>query len=556
MRVIGQRLVWGLVLAGMCGVEAAGPAPRTPRVEIRTRNALFSVDAATLEIDGSAAGASLTPIGAPAFGVGEASVAFRTPSEWTLTAGDRRYTVVLATEGDALTMSIAADRPGQLRWPRTEGVVSAFALPIFGEGRYVPSGDPDWVSFLSKKATKLSAESLSLPLWTEMRPGASLTWMLDAPFDTDLVFAEVDGRLTVGLVHEFTPLDPGAAYRLRVAFGPEDPVAGARLYRERLRQLGRFRSLAEKAAANPNVALLGGAPHIYLWERGPLKSEDIVGWRRFVRRFGQRRRGPATLSARLWAAIPGSDRPEVEAAVAQAQGPGGFVSTYSRKVLTRALNRALPRAVPIEPSAPLPGGHDPFAQARWPALLRAALEAEYPGCLAPPALWGGGLSVGNVAALRKAGIRRAWLGAESCLDVLWHPEARAAAREAGYLLAAYDSYGSAHPTDLAGTWETAQMGDEIYSTAGYRDADGHLVVGFGGRGVYVNPLAIVDYARTRIRAVAEAAGLDSYFLDVDATGEDFADYTEGRRTSRRAVGGGPAWASGLRVGHPRTRHWL
>ncbi|KPA95882.1 glycoside hydrolase, partial [Pseudomonas asplenii] len=132
----------------------------------------------------------------------------------------------------------------------------------------------------------------------------------------------------------------------------------------------------------------------------------------------------------------------------------------------------------------------------------------------------------------KAGLSRAWLGADDWRDALWHPEAVEAAKAAGYLVAVYDSYGSAHPSNLRATWATAQMGDEL-AAAGYRDSRGEKLRGFNGRGVYVNSRVVEPYAQRRISAVARGARLNSYFLDVDAAGPEFRDYTPGRETSER-----------------------
>jgi hypothetical protein len=127
-------------------------------------------------------------------------------------------------------------------------------------------------------------------------------------------------------------------------------------------------------------------------------------------------------------------------------------------------------------------------------------------------------------------VTRAWLGANDWRAALWHPEAVERARAAGYLVAVYDSYGSAHPSSLEATWATAQMGDEL-AAKGYRDSTGRSVTGFAERGVYVSARATMDYARQRMAAVAKHAGLNSYFLDVGGAGPPLEDYTPGRETS-------------------------
>ena len=207
------------------------------------------------------------------------------------------------------------------------------------------------------------------------------------------------------LAHDFTRLAPGAPYVVRIVPGPADPLAGAKAYRAWLQASGGFVSLTEKIAALPDVARLGGAPHIYLWGRGPLKPEDMLQWRAFVRLVQQKKDDPGHLAGRLWQAFDAEGRQAFEEAFKDAAGTGGFVSTYSRAALTRAVNDALRRAVPMAPVAPLPGGHDPAAEAAWAAgPLRTALTEAFGPMLAPPERWGGGLSLDTVSALQKAGL--------------------------------------------------------------------------------------------------------------------------------------------------------
>lgn len=520
----------------LTALSMAVPAFAADAVTITTPNASYSIDPATLAIVSRIAGGAETALASPGFEAGAVSMLDEAPTEttWRVTTGDAQFDFRAALDGNALVIGVTSASPAELAWPRgaaTEAV-DAYALPIFGEGRYIPADDAAWVAFLAEGYGSGSlTETLSMPMWTELRADGSVTWIVETPFDTKLSLQDSAGRLSVGVDHEFTRLDPGAEYRVRIEAGPADPVAGAKLYRQYLQATGQFKSLDEKIAANPDVARLGGAPHIYMWEKGPLKPEDITAWRRLVRQFGESRAKAGTLSAKLWDAFDGEARKAIEIAVAEAKGDSGFVSKYNQSVFTRALNAALPIAVPRPDMTPLSGGHDPMGEAQWMLDARAALEAEFPKSLAPAASWGSGMSTAVVAALQDAGIKSAWLGSEYWGDAIWHPEAVEAAKQAGYLVGIYDSYASAHMPELEGTWPTAQMGADIAANAGFLDANGKRVTGFNDRGAYVNPLAIVDYAQKRMAAVVEAAHLNSYFLDVDATGFVWSDYTPRRETT-------------------------
>lgn len=522
-----------LSLATLAGPAAA--EPNDPLV-LSAPAGDFLVDPATLAVSlrpaGGPAGGAELPLVAPAFA--PATVTDRTDRGWRLASGADGYTVEAGIEDGALRLSVRSDRPATLGWPATAApaAITAYAMPL-GEGSYIPADDAGWLDWLLRRypAGSELSEQLSMPFWTELRPGLSVTWMVETPFNTGFAVTVVEGRPRPELSHDFTRLAPGAPYIVRFLPGPADPLAGARAYRARLQATGSLVTLADKIAALPDVARLGGASHIYLWGKGPLKPEDVLQWRAFVRLVQQKKDDPGHLAGRLWQAFDGEARAEFEGAFKDAAGSGGFVAPYRRAVLVRAVNDALRRAVPMAAVDPLPGDHDPAAEAAWAAgPARTALTDAFGPLLAPPERWGGGLSTDTVAALQQAGLTRAWLGTEGWLDALWHPEAVAAAKAAGYLVGIYDSYDSAHPPGMAGTWLTAQMGADL-AAAGYLDKDGKLVTGFAGRGVYANAVAAEPYARRRIAAVAKAAGLDSIFLDVDATGLVFDDYTPGRETS-------------------------
>ncbi|WP_211443125.1 glycoside hydrolase [Collimonas humicola] len=522
------------LLAAICLFLASSIALSAERqaISLAAPFGRFIVDPATLAISIEPHGAAATPLAAAAFPAGKVSM--QADHRWRIDSAAHHLTVVADIDNGALRLSLTSGQPAILDWPQTAAPqeIEAYALP-FGEGSYVPSDDPGWMAWLQQRyETKGEVnELLSMPFWTELRAGRSVTWIAETPFNTQFSMRQAQSRTLPGFSHEFTRLAPGAAYTVRFVVGPEDPLAGARAYRSWLQASGKFLSLAGKIAALPNTAKLAGAPHIYLWGAGLLKAGDIQQWPAFIRLFQQHKDDQAHLAGRLWRSFDGDTRGSFDAAFKSAAGAGGHVEKWLQTVLIRALNEGLQKVLAATPVAPLPGKHDPAADAAWAQSARSALVAAFGGTLAPPARWGGGLSLDTIDALRQAGLARAWLGADDWRDALWHPEAVRAAEAAGYLVGVYDSYGSAHRSDQASTWATAQMGDTL-AAAGYRDRDGKLVTGFAARGVYVSARAVESYARQRMAAVARTAGLNSYFLDVDAAGPDYDDYTPGRETSQ------------------------
>ncbi|MFI8994651.1 glycoside hydrolase [Streptomyces sp. NPDC053542] len=145
-------------------------------------------------------------------------------------------------------------------------------------------------------------------------------------------------------------------------------------------------------------------------------------------------------------------------------------------------------------------------------------------------VWGDGRSAKTVERLKKLGISRMWLGYDADGDPM-PKEAVAAAKKAGYLVGPYDSWDNAQDPKSADT-SVAKWPDRLWPDGCVHDADGKPAGGFGGRGCYLSSQALADaeprhhYLADRAKAMT-AGGVNSYFLDVDATGELFRDHTPG-----------------------------
>ena len=490
----------------------------------------FSIEPDTLAVSLTPPNGQPMALVSPAFS--GATIQSLAEGQWQIFVGEERYKVTAKVEDNALRVSILSQRVSVLNWPQTAdpGAIKAYAFP-FGEGSYVPADDSGWLDWLVRRYEPESVLSiLSMPFWTELREGHSITWLLETPLNTTFHVERQADRPRPAFTHRFSPLSLDAAYTLRIVVGPEDPLAGARSYRQWLQAKGFFVSLDDKIAQTPEIGRLGGAPHIYFWGADPLKTTDIVRWREFVEQFQRQKSDPAQLAGRLWKTFDAQTRKNFETAFKASAKRKGDVEPWLKREVVRALNGALLKVIDRPVVTPLPGGHDPGGEVLWAREMKTVMNQAFGPWLAPAQDWGGGLSTVMVEALQSAGLSRAWLGANEWRSALWHPEAVEKAKAAGYLVGVYDSYGSAHPSDLEATWSTAQMGDEL-AKAGYLNQNGQLVTGFAGRGVYVSARAAHGYALKRIDAIAKNAGLNSYFLDVDGAGPPLEDYTPGRETS-------------------------
>ena len=193
---------------------------------------------------------------------------------------------------------------------------------------------------------------------------------------------------------------------------------------------------------------------------------------------------------------------------------------YAQETLLQAIDAGLKARHP---------GQDAQAMAR----RRQALAQAFGPMLRDPASWGDANSPGMIARLREAGLTRLWLGLPQWTAGLARPEGVAAAREAGYLIAPYDSYDTALPEQNdQPAWLTAQMGQEVFRRCAVVNRDGTRRTGFGGRGVYVNPACVRPVMQRRVPALQAASHYNSWFLDVAATGMAFDDHDPAKPTSQ------------------------
>ena len=155
------------------------------------------------------------------------------------------------------------------------------------------------------------------------------------------------------------------------------------------------------------------------------------------------------------------------------------------------------------------------------------LYAAFPDTLRHPDEWGDGFSVKMLEWFAESGLDRLWLGVDSWQEGFRHPTAVAKAKELGYLVGPYDSYHSIHHPNEKDTWETAQFDLSLYETGAIVNADGTKNRGFKKKGYHLSPIVAQPYVEARVDGIVVQmpADFNSWFIDCDAYGELFDDYS-------------------------------
>ncbi|WP_407553278.1 glycoside hydrolase [Streptomyces sp. Pv4-95] len=150
-------------------------------------------------------------------------------------------------------------------------------------------------------------------------------------------------------------------------------------------------------------------------------------------------------------------------------------------------------------------------------------------------VWGEARTAAGVRRMQQLGLDRMWLGYDAGPGPM-NAEAVRAAKKAGYLVGPYDSFANGQDPETADSPTSAWPG-RVYPDFCIRKADGSAQSGFHGRGCYLSSRAFekaeprTHYLADRTRSMV-ANGADSYFLDVDATGEVFRDHAPGHEMTK------------------------
>lgn len=437
--------------------------------------------------------------------------------------------VQLAFVGEGLDVTIEADTITDFQWPILSGT-KAYTIP-FHQGKYIPAADTTWIGYLTKQSPFSGSQQLSMQFFAGNFDDLAVVYIIRNMFNNSFSFNRERENLSMQFMHEFPATVQKKEYAFSIYFTKNNPVAIAKKYKEYIVEQGKFVTLEEKAEQNPNIRKLYGAPHIYFWNTEYLQQKDFNNPEGFKQYF----------ISQVSSASPNPSKRIVNLFDSTAAGWEDQLT-----VLIDAINKVLDRKDFYDAAAwqdkPLPGDVSGLLQkyvnaltpAELASLNKSAFYTAYQPFLMPLQEWGG-MPPSMITALQSAGINKAWLGlSDSWGQAEKHPEFVNAAVDNGYLVGPYDSYHSMHPPGKA-RWPTADFKDTtLYTHAFVTNKNGNAKGGFLGEGRHLNPVLSMPAVKERVTSVMKETGekINSWFIDCDATGEVFDDYSPGRMTSQ------------------------
>lgn len=420
---------------------------------------------------------------------------------------DRKLVCVAAADGDTLQMTFMPDTGAitTLKFPVVTGEKTqvAYVLPLW-EGKYIPAADKDFISKLAGDPEDLIG--WSLPVMGVEYAESMATYLFPDPSSTSFAFSGENQQLGAAFEHKFTRLSPGTPYVVRLSLAKKTSLLEPALrWRAWTKAHGQFVSLSEKAAKLADVHKLAGAAHVYLWGADRFSRYDVKNWKSFAAALLKAAEGSS--GSKVVQAMDKDTREALEKIAS------GEVDAYATGLIATAISDVL--------------------KTKEQAARFASDYAEH---VKPREDWGDGVSAKFVRTLKSAGLDRLWLGVDGATNLARHPEAIAAGKGAGFLIGHYDSFESIHLTGEKETWETAQFPPELIpdpEALAVRRENGKPRRGFQQKGFALSSTASRTAVEARVRRdMAATHGVNSVFIDCDAFGQVYDDYSPAHPTSQ------------------------
>jgi Glycosyl hydrolases related to GH101 family, GH129 len=464
---------------------------------------------------------------------------------WTY--GKSGITVRLELLENCLDVSIHGSKNEVFTWPCITSGPTAFTVPFY-QGKYIPANDPDWIEHLEKNSPFAGLQDLSMQFVATNFDKLALVYIIKNQFNNELDFYNNNGTLALNILHDIPETAKNQSFGYRIYLVKNDITEIAWTYKKYIMETSGIISLEEKASKNQNIRKLYGAPHIYVWNEEFLVRDDIKDWRGFADYFvnesSSQDMNPTKYLINLFNSAGSTSGKEFMIFFHENE-KGSFLNKYGQNTFLKAIHEVLLmknlynleawKAIPLtkEIKRTITSGVENLNNTELYHLNQLLFKLAYSKFLDPITEWGG-VPLSMLDEMWSSGIKKAWLGLSNWRAAEIHPEFVEKANKLGYLIGPYDNY---HDIQEPGKeiWEDAKFEDStLYYNAYVMNKNGSAIGGFLGAGRKLNPALSFKEVEFRTNRVFEQGiKFNSWFIDCDATGEFFDDYTPGRMTGQK-----------------------
>ncbi|MGL4798449.1 MAG: glycoside hydrolase, partial [Cellulosilyticaceae bacterium] len=386
-------------------------------------------------------------------------------------------------------------------------------------------------------------EALSMGFFGVNHEAYNVLYIADDLFHSEMQFDTTED-ITFGVEHTYTSITQDKSYGYRIYVTPNNPVHLAKMYKQHQVQQGKFKTLEEKADEQPNIRKLYGASHMYLWDKAVVAEENInwkalqqVDIKGMLKQLNDE--SITWLTKMLTTTEQGSTMQQVLKQIVEQD----YIDHYQKNVICLFLSELLLRPDFYEPSLfirqnermeeLIEKGVENLSETERIELNKHALQQSLPEVFAPVNEWTASRGIDLLEEMKAEGMDKLWIGLDHWVQGLSNPALVDYAVEAGYLIGPYDSYHSIHEPGKE-AWHTATFEDtSLYEEATIINKEGAHEKGFQGVGRKLNPTASLDAVAQRVKNImTNGVKFNTWFIDCDATGEIYDDYSSDRITTK------------------------
>ncbi|MBO1626176.1 glycoside hydrolase [Bacillus arachidis] len=431
-----------------------------------------------------------------------------------------------------LDITLKSDGAKQFEWPKVSA--NSYTLPLW-EGKRIPADDPYWKEFLKDEEFSF-IENFSMRFFALDKSKYSIVYIADNMFNDSIHF-NTDGNIQFSFTHKFPSINPNKEYGFRLYVTDSDPSQIAQVYKNYIKEKGEFKTLTEKAKENPNIKKLYGAPHIYLWNENAITVENIR-WNQLKSKLDE----PfiAWMEQLLKQTEDGST--EFEAAISELNKQE-YIDKYQKNIIIRSFNKVLKldqfynnaifQNTDNESKKLLEKGISHLSEQELYTLNKLLLKSKLKDAADDIEQWGKQDSTNLIEDMHQSGIKHAWIGLPNWSNGLMNPGMVKEVNDLGYLIGPYDSYHSIQE-NASKDWNTASFEDKsLYEKATITNKSGEKIKGFLGKGRKLNPTLSLPSVKQRTDSILQnGIPFNSWFVDCDATGEIYDDYSPDHITTQ------------------------
>ncbi|MDA9472797.1 glycoside hydrolase [Enterococcus sp. 5H] len=447
---------------------------------------------------------------------------------------DEQLNVTVKKEQNHLAVSLTSlsNEDTDFSWPTMDA--KNYVLPI-AEGKTIPNDQKDWLSYFKQNEELSMSEAFSMSFFTTNQETFATTFVMDNTFNSDLL-TTTEPHLTLAANHHFIGFDKNKKLNYRVYVTENDPVAIAKTYQMDRINSGEFKTLDEKEKTNPEIKKMRGALQIYYWNSRILTSEDI-NWSKLPEKVDEPIFG---WISELLEQYGEDGSTEYLNALAAFKNNEGY--KYEKNTFLTSLNYVLlyPQFYTKEifqnpddtAQQLLSKGLDQLSEQERYTLNKHLLAGVLNELTPPVDQWG--TAVADVFTdMKNSGVENAWIGLPNWANGLMNPTMVKTAADQGYLIGPYDSYQSIQE-NASIDWNTASFPNpDLYEQATVTKKNGEKVAGFLGKGRKLNPTLIFPDVEERFNGITQdKIPFNSWFLDTDAAGEIYNDYSPEHLTTQ------------------------